>query len=90
MEYNEFLDAKKITEYGDGFVPDSVNENLFGFQKDITYIACRRGRSAVFSNCGTGKTAIQLSWADKVHNHTAKIFLSWHRLLFHAKLWARD
>jgi superfamily II DNA or RNA helicase len=39
---------------------------LFPFQRDIVKWALRRGRAALFADCGLGKTPMQLSWADQV------------------------
>jgi hypothetical protein len=43
---------------------------LFPFQRDIVRWAVRRGRAALFEDCGTGKTAQQLEWARFIHEHT--------------------
>lgn len=43
---------------------------LFPFQSDIVKWALRKGRSAVFADCGLGKTAIQLEWSQKVVEQT--------------------
>jgi hypothetical protein len=39
---------------------------LFDFQRDIVSWALRRGRAAVFADCGLGKTPMQLEWAHRV------------------------
>jgi hypothetical protein len=39
---------------------------LFPFQRDIVKWALRRGRAAIFADCGLGKTPMQLSWAAQV------------------------
>jgi superfamily II DNA or RNA helicase len=39
---------------------------LFPFQADIVRWALRRGRAAIFADCGMGKTAMQLEWARQV------------------------
>ena len=36
---------------------------LFPFQRDVTLWALRKGRAAIFLECGLGKTFIQLEWA---------------------------
>lgn len=43
---------------------------MFGFQRDITRWALAKGRAAVFSDCGTGKTLIELEFAHQVCKHT--------------------
>lgn len=37
---------------------------LFPWQADIVRWACRLGRACIFADCGLGKTAMQLSWAN--------------------------
>ena len=49
---------------------NSLNPNMFGFQKDIVRWALKKGRAAIFAECGLGKTLMQLSWADEIHKHT--------------------
>jgi len=39
-----------------------VHPRLFPFQRDIVRWAVRRGRAAIFSDCGTGKSLMQLEW----------------------------
>ena len=63
VDYKEFLERKKIRVTGSGFESDYVNEKLFGWQTDIVRWCLRKGKSAIFSDCGSGKTAMQLEWA---------------------------
>ena len=60
MEYQEFLTKKMTTAPSVGFEiePDKLNSLLFPFQRDIVQWSLMRGRSAIFSECGTGKTAM--------------------------------
>ncbi|MCH8135373.1 MAG: helicase [Proteobacteria bacterium] len=37
--------------------------NLYDFQNDIVRWAIKRGRAAIFADCGLGKTFMQLEWA---------------------------
>lgn len=39
---------------------------LFPFQRDIVKWALRRGRAAVWADCGLGKTPISLAWAEQI------------------------
>jgi superfamily II DNA or RNA helicase len=64
--YQQFLDDKTIVDHPSGFVPESLNKNLFDFQRDIVRWGLRRGRAAFFEDCGLGKTPQQLAWADEV------------------------
>lgn len=72
MEYTEFLNQKYrvISSVGIDIDRDNLNDKLFEFEKDIVRWALAKGKAAVFSDCGTGKTAIQLAWADEVCKHT--------------------
>jgi len=72
LSYAEFLDKKKIQPVISGFKAESLNKNLFDFQKVIVSWALRRGRSAIFADTGLGKTLMQTSWADAVVKHTGK------------------
>ena len=64
--YQQFLDDKRIVDHPSGFEPESLNKNLFDFQRDIVRWGLRRGRAAFFEDCGLGKTPQQLAWADEV------------------------
>jgi hypothetical protein len=68
-EYREFLRAKSVISQPCGFTPEALNPMLFDFQADITRWAIRRGRAAIFADCGLGKTAKQLEWARAVSRH---------------------
>ena len=67
--YLNFLENKKFVLESTGFDVDrdSLNHNLFDFQKDIVRWALAKGRSAVFASCGLGKTLIQLEWANQIY-----------------------
>src|SRR5688500_32707 len=45
---------------------------LFPFQRELVEWAFRRGRAAIFADCGLGKTPMQLAWADAVVRRTDK------------------
>lgn len=65
--YDAFLARKAITDPATGLkVVPALNPALFDFQRDITAWGLRRGRAAVFADCGLGKTPIQLEWARHV------------------------
>src|SRR6185436_12348395 len=73
-EYEKFLESKKKSIILSGFdIEESeLNPNLFDFQKFIVKRALRAGRYALFCECGTGKTIMQLSWADAIVKRTGK------------------
>ena len=72
MGYAEFLKEKEYQHVDVGFASQNLPRELFDFQKDIVSWACRRGRAAIFADTGLGKTAMQLSWAQQVTNHTGR------------------
>ena len=67
MTYADFLGDKHSSDPVTGLddVPE-LNGMLFDFQSDIVSWALRRGRAAIFADCGLGKTAMQLEWARHV------------------------
>jgi superfamily II DNA or RNA helicase len=70
--YADFLKSKLITAPPTGFVVsrDSLPANLYDYQKDLVLWALARGKAALFTMTGTGKTAMQVSWAYQVVRHT--------------------
>lgn len=62
-DYAEFLSSKAAVDVASGAEPGVLHEILFPFQRDITAWAIRRGRAAIFADCGMGKTFMQLEWA---------------------------
>jgi superfamily II DNA or RNA helicase len=73
-EYYDFIESKKrkIHGYGFDFPKSKLNKYLMNWQKDIVCWAIGRGRSAIFAECGTGKTIEQLEWARIIHEKTNK------------------
>jgi hypothetical protein len=71
-DYAAFL-AKKTQLGGDhGFEPRWLPGYLFDFQRHLVDWALRRGRAAIFADCGLGKTIMQLVWAENVVRHTGR------------------
>lgn len=66
MEYNEFLQNKLHYGEDSGFNPTFLPDYLFDFQKALVEWSVRKGRAAIFADCGLGKTIIQLVWAQNV------------------------
>lgn len=69
-EYAEFLDRKSQANCGDGFVPVWMPDFLFDFQRALIEWSVRKGRAAIFADCGMGKTPMQLVWAENVRRKT--------------------
>lgn len=66
-DYAAYLSTKAHKVIPTGLVsPADPKAPLFDFQRDIVKWALRRGRAAIFADCGMGKTPMQLSWADQV------------------------
>lgn len=70
MNYADFLDSKSQLANMSGFDPVSVPSFLKDFQAHMTDWAIRKGRAAIFADCGLGKTPMQLVWADNVVRKT--------------------
>jgi len=68
--YNEFLASKRQLSGFYGFDPEFIPEAAFPFQTKLIEWACKKGRGAVFADCGLGKTLIQLAWAENVARKT--------------------
>lgn len=69
-DYSEFIGSKSDHGTGCGFDPVWMPDFLFDFQKHLVEWAARRGRSAIFAECGLGKTAMQLTWAENIVRKT--------------------
>jgi hypothetical protein len=72
MNYSEFIDRKTHFGAESGFDPVWIPDMLFEFQKSITEWAIRKGRAAIFADCGLGKTFMQLTWAENIAKKTGK------------------
>lgn len=70
MDYFEFLETKKRKKIDSGFTNISLNSRLFDFQRYCVETALRKGKFALFEDCGLGKSIQQLDWANNVCNHT--------------------
>lgn len=72
MTYREFLKTKELRTIQAGFdvSDDWLSPALFDFQRDIVKWALKKGKSAILTGCGTGKSFMLLSWAHCVSRHT--------------------
>lgn len=52
MEYQEFLNRKRQETVYHGFDALWLPDQMFDFQKSLTEWALRKGRAAVFADCG--------------------------------------
>lgn len=73
--YEEFLASK--AQYGSdhGFKPSWIPDFLFPFQRALVEWTLRKGRGAMFADCGLGKTPMQLVWAENVVRETNRSVL---------------
>lgn len=65
-DYSEFLEGRAQLGVEHGFAPRWMPGFLFDFQASLVEWALRRGRAAIFADCGLGKTLMELVWADNV------------------------
>lgn len=72
MDYKDFLRSKEIASHAAGFSATISNPMLFDWQKDIVKWSLKKGKSAIFADCGLGKTPMQLEWAQQVSQHAGK------------------
>lgn len=71
LPYGDFLDRRRQGNAGTGLVLDQPGP-LFDFQRSLVSWALDRGRAAIFADCGLGKTAMELVWADHVARATGR------------------
>lgn len=74
LQYYQFLNQKKLAIKESGFRVEEkdLNPILFPFQKYCVLNALKKGRYALFEDCGLGKTIQQLEWARHIVNYTNK------------------
>lgn len=70
MTYEKFLEKKSQLSENFGFEPIFIPEFLFDFQKHLIEWSLKKGRSAIFADCGLGKSPIELVWAENVVRKT--------------------
>lgn len=70
MKYDQFIESKSQFTSDCGFDVEDLPECMFDFQRHLVRWALRRGRAAIFADCGLGKTLMQLVWAQKVVERT--------------------
>lgn len=71
-DYGEFLRQKSQGGSDSGFTPVWMPDFLFDFQRELVEWAVRKGRAAIFADCGLGKTPMGLTWASNVARKTGK------------------
>jgi hypothetical protein len=71
-DYTAFLTRKMQAGADSGFAPVFMPGFLFDFQSAMVDWAVRKGRAAIFADCGLGKTPMGLVWASNVARKTCK------------------
>ena len=71
-DYGECLRQKSQGGADSGFAPVWMPDFLFDFQRELVEWAVRKGRAAIFADCGLGKTPMGLTWASNVARKTGK------------------
>ena len=66
MQYKNFLHSKSHLSENSGFRALEIPDYLFDFQKELVEWSLWKGRSAIFADCGLGKTITQLVWAENI------------------------
>jgi hypothetical protein len=69
-KYAAILSRRRQFGEDSGFDPTWMPDSLFGFQSALVEWATRKGRAAIFADCGLGKSAMQLTWAENVVRKT--------------------
>lgn len=72
MNYFDFLKAKTHEGADHGFGAAILPDQMFDFQKALTEWAVKKGRAAIFADCGLGKSLIQLAWGDNIARTTGR------------------
>ena len=74
MNYDDFLKSKASAVPCCGFNVDKTEMRscLFEWQKDIVCWALKKGKAALFEDCGLGKTLQQLEWCRLISSKTGK------------------
>jgi superfamily II DNA or RNA helicase len=58
-EYSHFLSGERKQTY----TPYAANEKLYDYQRDISSLAIKKRKYAIFADCGLGKTLMLLEYA---------------------------
>ena len=74
MSYQDFLINKHVRVSTRGFDVDAsqITHKAFPFQREVIGWGCRMGASALFEDCGLGKSLQELEWGRLVHEHTGR------------------
>lgn len=68
--YRQFIESKTQVGSLGGFAPLWMPDSAFPFQQSLIDWSIRKGRGALFADCGLGKTLMELTWAENVVRKT--------------------
>lgn len=69
-DYAAFLDRKTHLADAGGFEPTFLPARLKPHARHLTEWAVRRGRAAIFAECGLMKSSMELCWCENAVRHT--------------------
>lgn len=72
MDYMTFLIQKQQSARPEGIKRIQLPDMMFDFQRHLTEWALTQGRSAIFADCGMGKSLMLMSWSENVVRETNK------------------
>ncbi len=72
MNYQQFIDTKAQKAGDYGFDATFLPKRCKDFQKHLIEWAVKKGRAAIFADCGLGKSVMQFAWAENIVRHTNK------------------
>ncbi|OQB35963.1 MAG: hypothetical protein BWY06_02978 [Candidatus Latescibacteria bacterium ADurb.Bin168] len=72
LDYMTFLVQKQQSARPEGIKRIKLPDRMFDFQRHLTEWALTQGRSAIFADCGMGKSLMLMSWAENVVRETNK------------------
>ncbi len=71
-DYHAYLDARLHSGADSGFEPVFMPAQAMDYQQAMIEWSVRKGRAAIFEDCGMGKTLQALAWAQNVVIHTGR------------------
>lgn len=72
QDYLQYVASKQAPRPAQGFDCGTLPSHLFPFQREAVRRACEQGQYGLYEDCGLGKTAQGLAWAQAVVEHTGK------------------
>ena len=70
MNYYDYLENKTQLYGNFGIKPKFIPDFLFDFQKELIEWSLLKGKSAIFADCGLGKSPMELVWSQNIVEHT--------------------